>query len=149
MNKDGYFVITRIHRDDLEAAGFDTTNVSDETMEELARKMCNDYLEQLYWYSMETLAELMGIPKKANPRNIVNKDGVDAICLELSDGTEVEVSEAWEIDDETNDSYSIVEIFNTENNRWLASYRGSLPDIDDEDFDCGKFIKKIEAEIDC
>lgn len=65
MNKDGYFVITRVHRDDLAAAGFDTTNVTDDMMEELAEKMANDYLNQLYWSSLEIIAEeCLGIPKK-------------------------------------------------------------------------------------
>ena len=64
VNKDGYFVIARVHRNDLEQIGFDVTNVTDDTMEELARRMCNDYLEQLYWSSLKIIAEdVLNIPK--------------------------------------------------------------------------------------
>ena len=61
---DTYFTITKIHRDDLDAAGFDTSDVTDSTMETLARKMSDDYLNQLYWTSLRILAEELGIPKK-------------------------------------------------------------------------------------
>ena len=45
-----------ISREDLESLGFDTKDVEDETMEKLAKKMSNDYMEQLYWSSMKTIA---------------------------------------------------------------------------------------------
>ena len=59
-----YFPITSICEDDLISRGFDTSNVDDATMENLARKMANDYLEQMFWISLDTLAEAIGIPKK-------------------------------------------------------------------------------------
>ena len=46
MDNNGYFVITSVHRDDLEAAGFDSSKVTDEQMELLAKYMANDYLNQ-------------------------------------------------------------------------------------------------------
>lgn len=59
------FNITSVSREDLESRGFDTTNITDEQMEELARKMCDDYLEQLFWISLDIIAEdIIGIPKK-------------------------------------------------------------------------------------
>ena len=59
------FEITSISREDLESRGFDTTNITDAQMEELARKMCDDYLEQMFWISLDIIAEdIMGIPKK-------------------------------------------------------------------------------------
>lgn len=59
------FEITSVTREDLESRGFDTTNITDEQMEELARKMCDDYLEQLFWISLDIIAEdIMGIPKR-------------------------------------------------------------------------------------
>lgn len=58
------FVITRVSREDLEALGFDTSEVSDDTMERLANKLGNDYCEQLFWTSLDILAEYMEIPKK-------------------------------------------------------------------------------------
>lgn len=62
--KQTFFPITSVSRDDLESIGFDTSNVSDSTMEYLAKKMANDYLDQLYWFSLEIIAEYLEIPKK-------------------------------------------------------------------------------------
>ena len=58
------FEITSVSREDLESAGFDTSNVDDATMERLARKMADDYLEQLFWVHLDIHAEHIGIPKK-------------------------------------------------------------------------------------
>ena len=59
------FKITSVTREDLEYRGFDTTNITDEQMEELARKMCDDYLEQMFWISLDIIAEdIIGIPKR-------------------------------------------------------------------------------------
>jgi hypothetical protein len=58
------FVISEVSREDLEEVGFDTSKVSDETMEKLARKLGDDYCEQLFWTSLKIIAEYMGIPKK-------------------------------------------------------------------------------------
>lgn len=58
------FVITSVSREDLEEIGFDTSKVSDETMEYLAKKLGNDYCEQLFWSSLEIIAEYLEIPKK-------------------------------------------------------------------------------------
>ena len=33
-------------------------------MERLASKMSDDYCEQMFWTSMEIIAEIMGIPKR-------------------------------------------------------------------------------------
>ena len=59
------FNITSVSREDLESRGFDTTNITDAQMEELARKMCDDYLEQMFWISLDIIAEdAMGFKKK-------------------------------------------------------------------------------------
>ena len=59
------FKITSVTREDLEMRGFDTTNITDEQMERLAQKMCDDYLEQMFWISLDIIAEdIIGIPKK-------------------------------------------------------------------------------------
>ena len=55
----GYFPITSIHRDDLAGKGFDTGHVSNDAMKYLARKMADDYCEQLFWPSMEIIASEM------------------------------------------------------------------------------------------
>lgn len=58
------FVITEVSREDLEELGYDTSEVSDETMEYLAKKLSDDYCEQLFWISLGIIAEYMEIPKK-------------------------------------------------------------------------------------
>ena len=67
------FVISEVSREDLEEIGFDTSEVSDETMEYLARKLGDDYCEQLFWSSLEIIAEYLEIPKK-EPREILEWD---------------------------------------------------------------------------
>lgn len=64
LNKDGYFVVTRIHRDDLNSIGFDGDNVSNEDMEKIASRMDCNYLNQTYWEDMAIIADAMGIPRK-------------------------------------------------------------------------------------
>lgn len=64
LQKEGFFYITSVHRDDLETLGFDVSEVTDEEMKSLAKHMSNDYCEQLFHSSLEILAECMGIPKK-------------------------------------------------------------------------------------
>lgn len=58
------FVISEVSREDLEEVGFDTSKVSDETMEKLAGKLGDDYCEQLFWNSLKITAEYMEIPKR-------------------------------------------------------------------------------------
>ena len=60
-----YFKITSVHRDDLGSIGFDTSNVNDDTMIELADKMKEAYLEQGFWIDLPILAEQLGILKLA------------------------------------------------------------------------------------
>ena len=63
MNKG--FNITSVSRQDLEYRGFDTTNITDAQMEKQAQKMCDDYLEQMFWISLDIIAEdIMGFKKK-------------------------------------------------------------------------------------
>lgn len=52
-----HLIVSSVLRDDLESKGFDTSNIADSDMETLARKMSDDYCEQLYWTSMEIIAE--------------------------------------------------------------------------------------------
>ena len=63
MRKKEYFNISCVHRDDLIQAGFDGRSVDDETMERLARKMEEDYVEQLFWSHLAIIAEELGINK--------------------------------------------------------------------------------------
>ena len=57
------FVISVLSRADLEALGFDVSNVDDYTMQRLADKLGDDYCEQLFWSSLKILAEYFEIPK--------------------------------------------------------------------------------------
>ena len=60
------FIIATLSREDLNELGFDTSTVSDETMQQLANKLGDDYCEQLFWISLKTLAEeRFAIPKHA------------------------------------------------------------------------------------
>ena len=58
------FVISRVSREDLEAIGFDTSDVSDTTMERLASRLGDDYCNQLFWTSLDIMAECFEIPRK-------------------------------------------------------------------------------------
>lgn len=63
-----WFQITSVHRDDLIEAGFDGNSVDDTVMEQLASKMSDDYVEQLFWIQIGIIAEYLGIPKlKSKP----------------------------------------------------------------------------------
>ena len=60
----GYFSIGCLHRDDLEAAGFDASNVDDDTMDRLADKMGDAYVSNGFWIDLPIIAEYLEIPKK-------------------------------------------------------------------------------------
>ena len=61
--KADFFPITSVSRGDLQACGFDTRFITDYQMCDLAREMANDYCEQLFWSSMEILAEGLDFPR--------------------------------------------------------------------------------------
>lgn len=58
------FVITSLHRDDLESRGFITDDVTDEQMERLAGKMGDAHCDGGYWIDLDILAEDLEIPKR-------------------------------------------------------------------------------------
>lgn len=58
------FIIAHVSRADLEFKGYDTSEVSDEDMERLARKLEDDYCDQLFWPSLPIIADHLEIPKK-------------------------------------------------------------------------------------
>ena len=64
LERDGFFYISSVHRDDLEDRGFDVSNVTDKQMRRLANQMSSDYCNQLFHESMEILAEGLGIPRE-------------------------------------------------------------------------------------
>lgn len=62
---DGSFPITSVHRDDLVEMDFDVSNVSDETMRDLAEGVANAHRECSYfWHSLDDFAISLGIPPK-------------------------------------------------------------------------------------
>lgn len=64
-----YFPITSISRNDLESNGFDVSEVTDSDMTQLAKKLSDDYCEQLYGISMEIIAEDgLNIPRYICPK---------------------------------------------------------------------------------
>lgn len=58
------FEITSVSREDLEAAGFDASDVDDDTMERLADKMGDAYVSNGFWIDLPIIAEYLEIPKK-------------------------------------------------------------------------------------
>jgi len=62
--KEESFPISYVSREDLDHIGYDTSYVSDDTMKRLADKLGDDYCEQLFWSSLDVIADIMGIPKK-------------------------------------------------------------------------------------
>ena len=58
------FVISEVSREDLEELGYDTSEASDDTMEYLARKLGDNYCDQLFWTDLENMAEFLRIPKR-------------------------------------------------------------------------------------
>lgn len=74
LERDGYFHITSVHRDDLKERGFDTSEVTDVQMRELASKMCDDYCTQMFHESMESLADCMGFPRCEDLNEDIDED---------------------------------------------------------------------------
>ena len=62
------FKITSVAREDLEYLGFNTSRVNETTMKRLASKMADDYCEQLFWSSLQIIAEGLNIPTRKQPK---------------------------------------------------------------------------------
>lgn len=60
----GDFPICSICRDDLAGKGYDVEKIDDSNMERLDSKLGDDYCEQLFWGSMEIIADGMELPKE-------------------------------------------------------------------------------------
>lgn len=65
------------------------------------------------------------------------------VVIELNDGREVELKECWNCCDGVNDCGSYIDVYDTETNEVIASYHGTLPDIEDEDFDMDKWVDEV------
>jgi hypothetical protein len=64
MDKYQPFQLTSVCVADLEHLGFDTTGVDDGMMLDIAGELSDDYCDQLFWSSLEVLADDLGIPKR-------------------------------------------------------------------------------------
>ena len=72
---------------------------------------------------------------------------MEDMVIKLSDGSEVRLHEVWNCCDGIHDSGSMIEVYNNEDDSFIGSFLGSLPDADDEDFDMNYFIKLVEANL--
>lgn len=96
------FPICCLSKADLEEHGFDTSNVTDNQMRYLARKLGDDYVEQMYWGSLDILAERADIPYKHD----------DPLSQMLpQDGSEVDISDrddapSWTFRDDDGNAYT-------------------------------------------
>ena len=59
-----FFPITCVARADLIRCGFSVDRVSDATMTELADKMADSYVENVFWIDLDIIAQDLGIPKR-------------------------------------------------------------------------------------
>ncbi len=50
------FPITSVSREDIKHASFPDVEFTDAEMTKIAQKLCNDYIEQMYWKSLEIIA---------------------------------------------------------------------------------------------
>ena len=69
------------------------------------------------------------------------------MVIKLSDGSEVRLHEVWNCCDGIHDSGSMIEVYNNEDDSFMDSFLGSLPDADDEDFDMDYLVKWVEANL--
>jgi len=69
----------------------------------------------------------------------------DSMVVELSNGDKVKLKEVWTITKD--DSYSEIEVYDNETNLYMGSFRGSLPDDSDPDFDLGECAKELERTL--
>lgn len=58
------FPIASVSKEDLEARGFDVSLIDGDKMVELAARMEEEYLRELFWFSLESNAKRMGMPMK-------------------------------------------------------------------------------------
>ena len=69
------------------------------------------------------------------------------MVIELADGSKVRLHEVWNCCDDIHDSGSMIEVYNNEDDSFIGSFLGSLPDADDEDFDMDYFVEWLEANL--
>lgn len=58
------FPIASVSKEDLESRGFDVAAIDGDMMVNLAARMEEEYLRELFWFSLENIAKEMGLPMK-------------------------------------------------------------------------------------
>jgi len=102
------FPISCLSREDLEEKGFDSKKISDRLMERLAKKLGDDYCEQLFWTSLEIIAESEDCPVLSSSdlsdeekvKAYIERFGGESGVLELEDGP------SWTFYDDENNGYT-------------------------------------------
>ena len=61
-----FFGISSVAREDLEEKGYDTSNVTDDVMRQVAKRLGNAYVENEFWIDLEIIADHLEIPKKSD-----------------------------------------------------------------------------------
>lgn len=62
--KEGFFHVLSLDRDDIEVAGFDPSSLTDDDLRRMAGKLSDDIVGNQYWISLKTLCEWENIPRK-------------------------------------------------------------------------------------
>ena len=68
---------------------------------------------------------------------------MEEMVIELNNGREVKLKECRKCCNGVNDCGAYIDVFDTDTNEVIASYLGTLPDTEDEDFDMDKWIDKV------
>ena len=72
---------------------------------------------------------------------------MEDMVIKLSDGSEVRLHEVGNCCYDIYDSGSMIEVYNNEDDSFIGSSLGSLPDTNDECFDMDYFVKWVEANL--
>lgn len=66
--EEGFCFVTRVHRDDLEHAGFDISELTPDDLDSIAEDMGDAYCENGFWVDLPIIAEAHKIPKKSDKK---------------------------------------------------------------------------------
>jgi len=84
--EDGFFPITSVHRLDIKEAlhlsDEQVARLTDDMMRDIARKMADDYCEQLFWDHLPIIAEY-----------VAEREGIDLKNKDLDAGTTAPAAE--------------------------------------------------------
>ena len=106
------FAISHVSRADLEGLGFDTSEVSDGTMERLASKLGDDYCEQLFWTSLKIWAEdYFEIPKRPLDMKGRFLHGGDKVIWYDPDVKHRDLQRVWTVDSISEELITIFDEF--------------------------------------